>query len=62
MFPTRILRIVADESGPTAVEYALMLAFIILAAIAGIQTLGGASQAFWQGNMDALSASVFTTE
>lgn len=29
-----------DESGPTAVEYAVMLAMIIVAAIAGIMSVG----------------------
>jgi pilus assembly protein Flp/PilA len=30
----------ADESGPTAVEYAVMLAFIIIVCISAITTLG----------------------
>jgi pilus assembly protein Flp/PilA len=30
----------ADESGPTAVEYAVMLALIIVVCIAAITTLG----------------------
>jgi pilus assembly protein Flp/PilA len=34
-------RFLADESGPTAVEYAVMLAFIITACAATIGTLGG---------------------
>jgi len=33
-------RFAADESGPTAVEYAVMLALIIVACIAAITTLG----------------------
>ncbi len=33
-------RFLADESGPTAVEYAVMLALIIVVCIASITTLG----------------------
>jgi pilus assembly protein Flp/PilA len=41
---TRVARSVAnfvnDESGPTAVEYAVMLALIIVVCISAIQALG----------------------
>jgi pilus assembly protein Flp/PilA len=30
-----------DESGPTAVEYAVMIGLVITACIAGIQLVGG---------------------
>jgi len=33
-------RFAADESGPTAVEYAVMLALIIVTCIAAVTTLG----------------------
>jgi pilus assembly protein Flp/PilA len=33
-------RFLADESGPTAVEYAVMLALIIVVCITAITTLG----------------------
>jgi pilus assembly protein Flp/PilA len=35
-----IYRFIADESGPTAVEYAVMLALIIVVCLAAITTLG----------------------
>jgi pilus assembly protein Flp/PilA len=35
-----ILNFLKDESGPTAVEYAVMLALIIVVCIAAIATLG----------------------
>jgi pilus assembly protein Flp/PilA len=35
-----LLRFVKDEDGPTAVEYALMLALIIVVCITAITTLG----------------------
>ncbi|MFQ3648901.1 MAG: Flp family type IVb pilin [Gemmataceae bacterium] len=34
-----------DEDGPTAVEYAVMLALIIVVCIAAITTLGGNAEA-----------------
>jgi pilus assembly protein Flp/PilA len=40
-------RFVRDEDGPTAVEYAVMLALIVVVCIAAISTLGsGASKTF----------------
>jgi pilus assembly protein Flp/PilA len=36
----RITRFLASEDGPTAVEYAVMLALIIVVCIAIIQSLG----------------------
>ncbi|RUL88775.1 Flp family type IVb pilin [Tautonia sociabilis] len=59
MIPPRLRRIAADETGATAVEYAMLLAMLILVAIAGINALGGANNAFWQGNIDALAAAIF---
>ena len=39
-FSQAILNFVKDESGPTAVEYAVMLALIIVVCIAAVITLG----------------------
>ena len=36
----RVVNFVKDESGPTAVEYAVMLALIIVVCITAITTLG----------------------
>jgi pilus assembly protein Flp/PilA len=36
----RVARFLRDEDGPTAVEYAVMLALIIVVCIAAITTLG----------------------
>jgi len=35
-----VLRLLIDEDGPTAVEYAVMLAMIIVAALVSIRLLG----------------------
>jgi pilus assembly protein Flp/PilA len=43
----KILNFLKDESGPTAVEYAVMLALIIVVCITAIQLVGtNASQTF----------------
>ncbi len=39
-FVTRVARFVREEDGPTAVEYAVMLALIIVVCITAITTLG----------------------
>jgi pilus assembly protein Flp/PilA len=39
-FAIRLRRFLASEDGPTAVEYAVMLALIICVCIASITTLG----------------------
>jgi pilus assembly protein Flp/PilA len=37
---TKVQRFLRDEDGPTAVEYAVMLALIIVVCIAAISTMG----------------------
>jgi len=37
---TRVTQFLSDESGPTAVEYAVMLALIIVVCVAAVTTLG----------------------
>jgi pilus assembly protein Flp/PilA len=39
-FLNTVVSFVKDESGPTAVEYAVMLALIIVVCIAAVTTLG----------------------
>jgi pilus assembly protein Flp/PilA len=39
-FGQHLINFVKDESGPTAVEYAVMLALIIVVCITAITTLG----------------------
>jgi pilus assembly protein Flp/PilA len=39
-FLTKLQQFVLDESGPTAVEYAVMLALIIVVCITAVTTLG----------------------
>jgi pilus assembly protein Flp/PilA len=42
---TRAARFLKNEDGPTAVEYAVMLALIIVVCIAAVSALGNAASA-----------------
>jgi len=37
----------ADQRGATAIEYALICALIVIAMLAGLQTLGGGTNGMW---------------
>jgi len=50
----RILRFFRNEDGPTAVEYAVMLAMILLVCLGAIVVLGEATQSLWESNEDGL--------
>ena len=41
-------RFFKDESGTTAVEYAVMLGLIIITALGAISTFGNAANTMWQ--------------
>lgn len=47
----------ADESGPTATEYAVLLALIVLVAAASISAVGESLYGIWQVIDGAVSAS-----
>lgn len=47
----RIVAFLRDDSAATAVEYAVMLALILLTAITAIASFGAASGGMW-GNID----------
>jgi pilus assembly protein Flp/PilA len=51
-----LLNFLKDESGPTAVEYAVMLALIIVVCIAAIATLGSKANDTFTGVGSALPA------
>ena len=44
--------LVRDQSGATAVEYALIASLIMMAAIGGLTALGGGASGMW-GNIEA---------
>jgi len=51
-----INRFVRDEEGQDLVEYAMLLAFIALIAIAGVKTLGTTVDKFFSNVATALTA------
>jgi pilus assembly protein Flp/PilA len=50
----RLLSFLREEDGPTAVEYAAMLALIVIVAIAAIRTFGLKASELWGGNQSEL--------
>ena len=54
-----ISRFVLDESGPTSVEYAVMMALIIITCLSSITMVGGEIFNFWDNNRQELE-SAFT--
>jgi pilus assembly protein Flp/PilA len=51
-----IRNFLADESGPTAVEYAVMLAMILMGVIGTISTFGGHAGAMFGNSQSAMQA------
>lgn len=47
-FTSQLRRFLASEDGPTAVEYAVMLALIVLVCIASIRAVGTSSNATFE--------------
>lgn len=56
MFIRKIKRFLATEDGPTAVEYAVMLALIIIVCLVGIQSLGTSTSPTFQRVADSLGS------
>ncbi|HEX4592424.1 MAG TPA: Flp family type IVb pilin [Gemmataceae bacterium] len=55
-FAKNVVKFVKAEDGPTAVEYAVMLALIIVVCIGAITTLGGGAQQTFSNVNAALPA------
>ena len=52
----KITRFMKDESGPTAVEYAVILALIIGACIGSVTLFGASTAAMWSGNSSSIDS------
>ena len=50
----RVIRFLREEDGPTAVEYAVMLALIIGVCMGAVMTLGNATAGSFQSSNDAI--------
>ena len=47
---SRLIKLVRNKRGATAIEYGLIVALIVIVVVAGISTLGGSNGGMW-GNM-----------
>ena len=50
----KIRHFLADEDGPTAVEYAVMLMLILLTCMTAIQLVGTAASARWSNTAEQI--------
>jgi len=53
----KVHRFLVSEDGPTAVEYAVMLALIVIVCLAAISTIGTQANTTFQNVADSLGAS-----
>lgn len=53
-FVTSLKKFLVSEDGPTAVEYAVMLALIVIVCLTAIQAIGTNANAKFQAAADAL--------
>lgn len=54
----KLLRLLSDESGPTAVEYAVMLALIIGVCIGAVGFFGSTASGSWQDSSDRIGTAM----
>ncbi|HUG70110.1 MAG TPA: Flp family type IVb pilin [Pirellulaceae bacterium] len=57
----RIDRFLKSEDGPTAVEYAVLLAGILAVVISGVTLVGGQTANFWSNNQSELDSAYGTS-
>ena len=51
-----VLKLLREEDGPAAVEYAVMLALILAAIIASVASVGVGTGGMWGGNKSAFDS------
>jgi pilus assembly protein Flp/PilA len=54
-----LLQFLREEDGPTAVEYAVMLALILMTLIVAVKTVGNKTSGIWANNKSQLDAAGF---
>ena len=59
-FVSYVQRFLYDEQGPTAVEYAVMLALVLMAVISAINAVGNSTSAMFQNDADRINDAVTT--
>jgi pilus assembly protein Flp/PilA len=58
MIPSTVWRWVRDEQAATAVEYAVMLALILMAVISAITTVGNTTSGLWSSNASSINSAM----
>jgi pilus assembly protein Flp/PilA len=58
MVLTRFVNFLRDENGPTAVEYAVMLALVLMAVISSITAVGNSTSGMWSTNQTQITTAV----
>ena len=53
-----LLRLLREEDGPTAVEYAVMLALIIVTCMAGVQALTNGTASSFNQSSSAIDSAI----
>ena len=53
-----VRRFLNDEQGPTAVEYAVMLALVLMAVISAINAVGNSTSAMFQNDANRINDAV----
>jgi pilus assembly protein Flp/PilA len=54
----RIVGFFRDEDGPTAAEYAMLLALILMAVISAIQAVGNTSSGLWLNDTSQITNAI----
>jgi pilus assembly protein Flp/PilA len=55
---TRLFRLCRDEDAATAVEYAVLLALILIVIIAAINSLGNTSSGVWNTDTSRITTAI----
>ena len=58
MLAAHVFRFLRDEEGATAVEYAIILALILVALITSITAVGNSTSGLWANDSNQISAAV----
>jgi pilus assembly protein Flp/PilA len=53
---SHLLHLLRDESGPTAVEYAVLLALILVVLMGAITAVGNSTSGLWSSNVNKINA------
>lgn len=57
-FAALTLKFLQDESGPTAVEYAVMLALVLVAVMTAITSVGNTTLSIWTNNSEKITTAI----